>query len=185
MVHRHVPRRLLRPVRAGRRSRSSPTRPATSPRRRRTDRQHHAAAGLRRRREPVFRHPGRAGSATDRRPGPLGQQDDRPVAAQEREGHSEIRRGRPDHVQADQGRTRTSRSRTPTGSSPAPRRPRHSSLITPRDWHLPQEPVDPAGAADRPVRDHADAALHLRRHRAGRPISSGGRRGITASRSSC
>ena len=51
--------------------------------------------------------------------------------------------------------------------------------------HVPQEPVDPAGAGDRPVRDHADPRLHLRRHRAGRPLLRHGRRATTASRSSC
>ena len=65
-------------------------------------------------------------------------------------------------LQADHGRPERSRSSTPTGSSPVPRRPRHCGRYNAEGLAIvPQEPVvrDPVRADLARYRDHADAGV--------------------------
>ncbi len=149
------------------------------------DRQHRAPARLRGRREPVFRHPGRAQSR--HRPATR-------IAGTARRLAIALHKNEKAPQKSDVGVRITSQAVTVgpdhAGDPQLPRLRRsqdgrRSAALSRRGaGDVPQEPVDPAGTRHRPVRDHADAEVHVRRHRAGRPFL-GYDRATTASRSSC
>ena len=134
------------------------------------DRQYHVATPLRRRREPVLRHLRRARSPADGPGRPLGQQDDRPGAAEEREGPQKSDVGvrissKPITVGPNQPVVHTYRvfAGPKTAEALLPYGAEELASYHKNQW-------DPVRARHRPAGDHAHPGLHLRGDRSGRPL---------------